>query len=334
LPARVSVVIPNYNGRHLIGPCLRSLRRQTYRDFETIVVDDGSKDDSVAFVKERFPEARIVALGENRGFSAAVNAGIRASRSEHVALLNNDAEPEPGWLEALLGAADARPEAGLFASKLVSASDRRILDGAGDALRWSGLPMRLGHGEKDRGQYDAQGYVFGACAAAAMYRRSLFGEVGPFDEDFFAYCEDADLSFRAMLAGHRCLYVPEAVVLHAGSASFGRRSPFAVSQGTRNGILLLAKNMPGRLLVKYAPLFAAGQILRVILTSTSREKLVANLSGLLGAARLLPTTLKKRREIQSRRKAPTAHVEKMLLCSFRRAAASRVRGMRDGLRRR
>jgi GT2 family glycosyltransferase len=331
LPARVSVVIPNYNGRHLIGPCLEALRRQTYGDFETIVVDDGSTDGSVDLVKEAYPEVRLVALRENGGFSAAVNAGIRASRTEHVALLNNDAEPEAGWISALLRAADSHPEAALFASKLVSASDRRILDGAGDALRWSGLPMRLGHGEKDRGQYDEGGYVFGACAAAAMYRRGLFEEIGPFDEDFFAYCEDADLSFRALLAGHGCLYVPEAVVHHAGSASFGRRSPFALRQGTQNGVGLLVKNVPAGLLLRYSPLFVVGQLLRVVLTSTSRGGAKANLSGLLGAARLLPRTLAKRREIQRRRKVSSARVEEVMLRSFGQAARSRARSLRDGL---
>jgi len=309
-----------------------ALRRQTRQDFETIVVDDGSTDGSADFLREAYPEVRLVALGENQGFSAAVNAGIRAARTEHVALLNNDAEPGPGWVEALLRAADPHPEAALFASKLVSAHDTQVLDGAGDALRWSGLPMRLGHGEKDRGQYEAEGYVFGACAAAAMYRRSLFEEIGPFDEDFLAYCEDTDLSFRALLAGQRCLYVPDAVVLHAGSASFGRRSPFSLRQGTRNGILLLLKNVPSPLLLKYAPLFVTGQLLRVVLTSTSPAKAWANLSGLFGAVRLLPRMLRKRREIQRRREVSPARVEEALLRSFRQAATSRARLVRDRLR--
>ncbi len=159
---RVAVVIPNWNTRAFLGPCLESLRRQTFRDFETLVVDSASTDGSVGFVEERFPEVRVLALPENRGFSGAVNAGIEASSADLVVLLNNDTEQDPGWLEALVRAAERRPEAGLFASKLVDFGDRRLLDGAGDALRKSGLPYRLGHGERDRGQFGSEEFVFGA----------------------------------------------------------------------------------------------------------------------------------------------------------------------------
>ena len=328
---RVAVVIPNYNGRALLGPCLGALRKQTFSGFETIVVDDASTDGSAEFVEREFPEVRVVKQRCNVGFAAAVNAGIRALGSDFVSLLNNDTEPHPRWLEALVQAADVRPEAAIFASKLVSMQDKRYLDGAGDALRWSGLPYRLGHGEPDDGRYDEPGYVFGACAAAALYRRSLFEEIGLFDEDFFAYCEDADVSFRAQLAGFRCFYEPKAVVYHAGSASTGgKRSAFALRQGTQNGINLLVKNLPAPLVPKYAPLFFAGQLLRVLLTSTSPEKARANLSGLLGAGRLLPRMLNKRRSVQERRRIPTSRIEVLLLESFRRAAGSRARQLRDG----
>ncbi|MDQ3428445.1 MAG: glycosyltransferase family 2 protein, partial [Actinomycetota bacterium] len=193
---RVTVVVPNWNTREFLRPCLQSLRRQTFQDFETVLVDSASTDGSVGFVEENFPEVRVIALDENQGFSGAVNAGIEASSAELVALLNNDTEQDAGWLDALVRAAERRPEAGLFASKLVDFGDRGRLDGAGDALRRSGLPYRLGHGEIDLGQFEEEEFVFGACAAAALYRRGVFDEVGLFDEDFFAYCEDGDVSFR------------------------------------------------------------------------------------------------------------------------------------------
>ena len=148
-------MIPNWNGERLLELCLGSLQKQVFRDFETIVVDNGSADGSVGLIEEEFPEVRTVALDKNLGFAAAANAGIRASRAGLVALLNNDTEQDPGWLDALVRAVDSHPEAGFFASKLVGFHDRRVLDGAGDALRRSGLPYRLGNGEKDRGQYDA-----------------------------------------------------------------------------------------------------------------------------------------------------------------------------------
>ena len=318
---RLTVVIPNWNGERFLFTCLGSLRKQSFTDFETILVDNGSTDGSVAFVDRNFPEVRVLPLGENRGFSAAVNAGIRASRSEYVALLNNDTETHSRWLEALMGAVAAYPEAGSFASKLVDFEDRRVLDGAGDVLRRSGLPYRLGHGELDRGQYDEATFVFGACAGAALYRRSMLDDIGLFDEDFFANCEDGDLSFRAQLAGYRCLYVPGSVVYHVGSATFGKRSPTATRLGTRNSLCMLVKNLPTPLVPGFLPFVAAGQLSRLIVTA-STSTLGAHLKGLAEALRLLPLMLRKRRKIQSDRRVPVVYVRRLLKESSKAAGVS------------
>ena len=330
---RVTVVIPNWNGERFLNLCLPSLRRQSFEDFETILVDNGSTDASVDFTRLNFPEVRVIALSDNRGFSAAVNAGIRASETEYVALLNNDAEVDPGWLEALVCAAGSHPEAGLFASKLVDFHDRRLLDGAGDALRRSGLPYRIGHRELDRGQYERETFVFSACAAAALYRRTLFEEIGPFDEDFFAYCEDGDVSFRAQLAGYRCLYIPGAIVYHVGSASTGgKRSATATRLGTQNGINLLVKNLPRALVWRNLPSLLAGQLSRVVVTSFSSAGLRAHLGGLAGAWRLLPRMLEKRKKIQNRRRVSDGYVRQLLRESSRQATESRRRRIGDQIR--
>jgi GT2 family glycosyltransferase len=318
---RVTVVVPNWNGERFLLTCLESLRRQSFEDFETVLVDNGSTDGSVAFASRNFPEVRVLPLPENRGFSAAVNAGIRSSDAEYVALLNNDTETDPRWLEALVEAADGCPEAGFFASKLVDFDDRRVLDGAGDVLRRSGLPYRLGHGEPDRGQYDEMTFVFGACAGAAMYRRSMLDDVGLFDEDFFANCEDGDLSFRAQLAGYRCLFVPGSVVYHMGSATFGKRSATSTRLGTRNSLCLLVKNLPAPLVPGFLPFVLAGQLSRLIVTAAT-STLMAHLEGLAGALRLLPLMLKKRREIQKRRQVPVEYIRALLKESSRAAGAS------------
>jgi GT2 family glycosyltransferase len=318
---RVTVVIPNWNGERFLPACLGSLGHQSFEDFETILVDNGSTDDSVALVRRDFPEVRVLPLGENLGFSAAVNAGIRDSDTEYVALLNNDTEADQEWLEALVRAAEVHPQAGSFASKLVDFHDRRILDGAGDVLRRSGLPYRLGHGEPDCGQYDEATFVFGACAGAALYKRSMLDEIGLFDEDFFANCEDGDLSFRAQLAGYRCLYVPQSVVYHMGSATFGKRSPTATRLGTRNSLCLLVKNLPAPLVPGFVPFVVAGQLSRLIVTA-STSTLTAHLEGLAGALRLLPLMLKKRREIQKHRRVPIEYVKRLLKESSRSAGVS------------
>ena len=329
---RVTVVIPNWNGERFLDLCLTSLRKQSFKDFETVLVDNGSADDSVTLVGRNFPEVRVLPLGENKGFSAAVNAGIRVSEAEYVALLNNDTEVDPGWLEALVRAAESQPEAGLFASKLVNFYDRRLLDGAGDALRRSGLPYRLGHKELDRGQFDKPAFVFGACAAAALYRRALFEEIGLFDEDFFSNCEDADLSFRAQLFGYRCRYVPGSVVYHMVSASTGgKRSTTNTRLGTQNSVNLLVKNLPAVLVWRLLPPLLAGQLLRLVISSFSGV-LRAYLDGLVGAWRLLPRMLKKRKEIQNRRKVSDNYVRQLLRESSRQATESQRRRVRDQIR--
>jgi GT2 family glycosyltransferase len=329
VPPRVTVVIPNWNGERFLRPCLGSLRDQTFRNFETIVVDNGSVDDSITFLEEHFPEVDVVSLGENRGIAAAFNAGIEASTAECVALLNNDTEQDPGWLEALVRAAEDHPEAGFFASKLVDFHDRGVLDGAGDAMRLSGFPYRLGHGERDSGRFDRPGYVFGACAAAALYRRDMLDEVGHFDEDFVSYCEDGDLSFRAQLAGYRCFYVPGAVVYHMGSASSGgKRSPTAIRLGSRNSFSLLVKNLPLSAVPCVLPFFAAGQLGRLV-TAAVTGSLQAHLEGLAGAWRHLPLMLGKRAEIQKRKKLSDAEVRRLLRESSFAATASIGRRLRD-----
>lgn len=325
----VTVVIPNWNGCEFLATCLTSLCSQSFEDFEIILVDNGSTDDSVAFVNGEFPEVRVVALKENRGFSAAANAGIKASSSGRVILLNNDTEADPKWLEALMRAANTHPEAGLFASKLIDFHDRRLLDGAGDALRLSGLPYRLGHGERDRGQFDVPTFVFGACAAAALYRRDMLEEIGFLDEDFGSYCEDGDLSFRAQLAGYRCLYVADAVVYHMGSASTGgKRSATATRLGTQNSLNLLVKNLPISAVPHIIPFFVFGQIVR-LLTAAATDTFRSHLEGLAGAWRHLPFMLKKRRGIQTNKKFSDTEVRRLLRNSSIAASASMARRLRD-----
>jgi hypothetical protein len=291
-----SVIIPNWNGRELLPICLDSLRRHCL-PAEVIVVDDGSTDGSAALVRERYPEVRLVELGENRGFAAAVNAGIQASRTEYVALLNNDAEAAPGWLAELVGALDAHAEAGFAASKMLDYADRTRIDGAGDAFTWAGNAYRIGHGERDCGQYDAPAWVFGACAGAAIYRRQMLDAIGLFDETFFAYYEDADLSFRAQLAGYRCRYVPEAVVYHVGSATTGRASDRTLYLQTRNRISLVLKNYPWRFLVEKLPLVIRFQ-LDVLRRAQASGRLPTVARALQAAAADAPRALRARRETQ------------------------------------
>lgn len=302
---RVAVIIPNYNGAALLPGCLEALRRQTFKDFVTVVVDNGSTDTSVDLVRTRFPEVVVIALPHNLGFAGAVNRGILETESEFVALLNNDAEPEPGWLEALVAALNARPEAAMAASKLLLYDRRDVLHSAGDFLEASGRPGNRGVWQRDWGQFDGVDEVFSACGAAALYRRSLFAEVGLFDEAYRAYLEDIDLACRARLRGRRCIYVPSARVYHRLSATGG--GPLAAHLFGRNLPRLIVKNFPGRLLAKAWPAIAAYQ-LGIILESlvhirepAARAKLCGLIAGWLG----LPALLSARRQARTSRLDPS-----------------------------
>ncbi len=260
---RVSVVIPTWNGEDLLPRVLDSLGSQAFRDFETIVVDNGSEDGSLDLLARRYPDVRVVGLPRNEGFASAVNAGIAASRGEIVALLNNDAVPRPGWLAALLAAADAHPEAGSFASRMLDLADPRRIDAAGDQLGI--FPSNYGHGELDGDAFASPVYVLSACAGAAAYRRTALDDVGPFDERFFAYVEDVDWGVRAQLRGHDCLYVPDAVVLHEGSKTSDRMPERRFFLLMRNSLLVFFQYMPPARRLVWAP----AVLLRVLMNGAA-----------------------------------------------------------------
>ena len=273
-PPTVSVVIPNLNGRHLLGRCLERLREQTVSDMETIVVDSGSEDDSVAFLQSNFPEAQVVALVANRGFAGGMNAGIERARGALVAFLNNDAEVDPSWLEELLACLDRHPRAAAATSKLLLADQRNTIDGAGDCLTPSFLPYPRGHGMPDRGQFDEEVEVFSPAGAASLWRRSALEDVGLFDERFFAYYEDVDLGFRARLKGYECWYAPKAVAYHQRGATAGSHTEFTLFHPLKNRWFLILKNAPGRLLLRNAVWLALGEGFLWIRALRARKPLV------------------------------------------------------------
>lgn len=246
----IDILIPNYNGRALLPVCIDALRRQTRRDYRVTVIDDGSTDDSCALLMKNYPEVGIVEMPRNRGLAAAVNAGLRATNAPIVVLLNNDTEAAPDWLEHLVGALECYPGYACAASKLLLFDRRDMLHSAGDFYRSDGVPGSRGVWQQDRGQYDAMTEVFGACAAAAAYRRTVLDALAVdglvFDEDLVMYCEDVDLNIRARLRGFRTVFVPSAVVYHRLSATGG--GTLASYYCGRNIPLVWAKNMPSTIL--------------------------------------------------------------------------------------
>lgn len=244
--ATLSVIIVNYNSGARLTRCLEHLSRQTYRDFEVIIVDNASTDGSLDAALEAAPAPltpRAIRSPENAGFAAANNSAAREARGAWLVFLNPDAYPERDWLSALLAAAARYPFADAFGSTQLMADRPDVIDGAGDVYHVLGVGYRGGYGQP-AARVPPDGECFAPCAAAALYRRSVFERLGGFDERFFCYGEDVDLGFRLRLEGGRAVQVRDARVLHEGSGVSGRYSPFTVYHGNRNRIWLSYKNTP------------------------------------------------------------------------------------------
>jgi len=293
----VSVVIVNWNGKEFLLECLEGLRRQVYRDFSVILVDNGSQDGSAAFVSEHYPEVSIVALNDNRGFAAANNIALRTVNTEFVALLNNDAIPDPLWLKSLVEALEEHPEAGLAASKMLLDDRREIIDRAADGYTRAGAALLRGRG-RSADSHRVREWVFGACGAAALYRMAMLRDIGFFDEDFFLLYEDVDLSFRAQLKGYKCFYVPEALVYHRSSSSIVHDSSVSVYYGQRNLEWVYIQNMPTRLLLRTIfshILYDIAALSYFVVSGRGKDFFRAKRDALRGLKR----ALRKRERIQS-----------------------------------
>jgi GT2 family glycosyltransferase len=308
-----SVIVPNYNGVRHLPVVLGALRAQHFTDFEMIVVDDASTDDSVALLTRRYPDVRVIENRTNAGFVRACNTGAAAARGQVIVLLNSDTEPEPTWLAELVKAFVANPQAATVTSKLLLFDRRDTLHTAGDLLGIDGIPRNRGVWEVDQGQYDAAPQVFSGCGGATAYRRAVWQALGGFDEAFWMYLEDVDFGFRARLAGWDAVFAPAARAYHHLSASSG--DVLASYYVGRNTIWLIAKNMPRSLLLRNAFAILQGQLIVALAAlrnwrgAAARARLRGQLAGLLG----LPQQLQKRRTIQPRRQIEDDELARLLI---------------------
>jgi hypothetical protein len=285
----VSVVIPNWNGLRWLDPCLEALAAQDRPADEIIVVDNGSTDGSVDHLRATYPDVAVHELGANTGFAHAANRGVERARGEFVALVNTDVVLAPDWLSRLVAALTNDPSAAAVACKMVSLADPGVIYDAGDILRRDGACEQRGRFRRDDGRWDQPGEVFGACAGAALYRRSVLRALGGFDERYFAYLEDVDLALRIRLAGWRCRYEP-AVARHAGEGSSGQLPGGHHRLVARNTIVLVARWFPARWLpyVLYRQLGWAWHALR-------ERRLRVHLRGVTAAVPMLPSAMRGRR---------------------------------------
>jgi len=331
--APVSVVIVNWNHGDFIGGCLEALFAQEGAAFDVTVVDNGSTDGSREWVPSRYPDVRVYAFSENRGFSQAFNYGATRACGAFVLSLNPDVTVMPGFVRELLCAADQGENVGMVAPKLLRADDPTRLDSTGLFVDRRRRPYDRGQGEIDRGQYDALTNVFGASGAAALYRRDMLEDLpldgAYFDEDFFAYYEDADLAWRARLRGWRCVYAPGAVATHKrgwgdtlckrGHAAKGSAGP---RLALRNRYLMTLKNDAWRYTLLDLPLILGAELPRLAYAAVA---VPGTLLGLLDLVRARPSALRKRRRIRARRTVDDATVRRWFV-----APGAAAREDRDG----
>lgn len=314
---RVTVVIPNWNGLAHLPECMDALRAQTYQDFSVLVVDNGSSDESVAWLSANAPDVAVIARSDNGGFAVAVNEGIRACGTELVALLNNDTAVEPQWLAELVAALD-RTGFDCAASLMLFYEDPSLVNAAGDVYDMASFAGLNRGFRRPVGGFLEPARVLGACAGAALYRVSMFDDVGLFDEDFFLIHEDTDFNLRALIAGKRCVYAPAARLRHKLSATIRHQPSWPMLRyETRNRGIVIGKDLPPsiialalltwpwRLFRSTIPLRPAKWHLIPGLTANLGKRIAAEIEG-------LRMGLRKRGDVWSRQGIPTREIIRWL----------------------
>jgi GT2 family glycosyltransferase len=323
------VVIPNWNGEQGLARCLDALLAQTKPE-NIIVVDNASVDGSIGLINNKYPNVVLLQNKKNLGFAGGVNTGIKFALkkdAKYIALINNDAVADKNWLKALANQLDENTELGIATSKILDAKDG-TLDSTGEQYTIWGLPFPRGRGEAAGKQYDKQTVVFGASGGASIYRVKMLEEIGLFDEDFFAYYEDVDLSFRAQLAGWKVGYVPDAVVHHQIGATGGKVKGLYTYQTLKNLPLLLWKNVPWALMPKIWPRLVM-VYLAFVASALARGQIWPILMGLVMGTIYWPKKLVERRRIQKGRKVTSAYINSIIVHDLP-PQAHRLRKLRSG----
>ena len=306
----VSFVIPTYNGRSFIDTCIQSIKEQTYTNYEIIVIDDASSDESVDYLRSTWHDIHVIQLQKNSGFCHAVNTGITSSSGKYVALINNDIELDPNWLESMIAAIQTQKNIFSISSKILNFHERDKIDDAGDIYTREGRAFKRGYGQHST-HYMDRGEVFSSSGAASLFDADILKNVGLFDESFTAYLDDVDIGFRARLMGYKNYYEPNAIAYHMGSMSYRKKSIFMGSLILKNSMAVIVKNIPSSLFWRFFPWLITGHLKTV--------KYVFSISGFRGVFRgygmflkMLPAILIARKDIQRTRAVSTDALKNMM----------------------
>lgn len=306
---KLSVIIPNWNGKDMLKTCLASLKKQTFKDFEVVVVDNGSIDGSVNYIEKFFPEVKLVKLPKNTGFAPAVNLGIKICVGEMIMLLNNDTEVDKDCLKLLVNTATVKKEVGFIAAKILNFKNRNIIDSAGDYIDAVGHSDNIGRGEKDGEKFSKPGFIFLATGGGTLFKREVFEKIGFFDHDFFAYMEDVDFCLRAQLRGIKGWYEPKAKIYHIHKATSSRNPGFTEYLQYRNMTITVLKNFPKEVFLKDF------NWLKIILVNLNTIRFLGQNNYLKEALKAefyiltnMLKILKQREEIQSKINVPISYI--------------------------
>lgn len=321
MPTQVAVIVSNHNCKNCLGDCFDSLLRQTYKNFEIYLLDIASSDGSAEYASGLFPAVKIIALKTNCGFAKGYNLAVSSVKAEYIAFLNSDTKTEPLWLEKLVQSIEQNPDAAIVGSKIYFLNQPGVINSCGKKLTYSGTGFDIGYGLKNGADFDEPKEVGGLCGASLLARKTVFQELGGFDEDYFLLCEDTDLCWRAWLAGYRVIYQPLSIAGHEFGSAIGKRdTPIRIFYTQRNALTTVFKNFAGTRLVFSLVVITAYTALRTLfyLSTGQGKNLKALLAGTVAFFPQMKSTLAKRRFIQTNRKISDVFLsQKGLLASLK-----------------
>jgi len=312
----ISVIIVNYNGRHLLKECLESILNQSYPSIEIILIDNASQDGSIELVAALFPDVKVVTLQTNTGFSGGNLEGLKYATGDYIMLINNDVIVDKDCISNLTASMEKHQDVGIGAAKIL-VYGKDSIDSAGDGFSTLLKGFKRGEGFQSN-NYDKEEFVFGACAGAAMYKREMIEQIGFFDDDFFLIYEDVDLSFRAQLFGWKALYIPSAIAYHKVRSTIGNLSDTAIFCSLRNCELVRIKNLPFGIFAKHLPSFILGTVADFLYFCLRHGKIKLYFKAKIEVIKLIPRMLQKRRQIMSKKKVTNSYLTSLTTPLFDR----------------